>query len=598
MILDNIKKTADLKKLSIAQLTELCSELRSEIIRITAKNGGHLGSNLGAVELIVAIHYVFDIEADRLIFDVGHQAYAHKLLTGRREMMENLRTEHGASGFPDPAESEYDHFIAGHASTSISAALGMAKARDLDGKSHKVISFLGDGSLSGGMIYEAMNNVAGTKNFIVILNDNQMSISESVGAMKLYLAKLLASRGGLSFRRLVSKSLTFLPRAVARKIENFVKAIIQGNNIFEEFGFQYVGVLDGHDLEKLIKIFTNIRDVATYKPVLVHAITQKGKGYAEAERDATKMHGVDKSHTNKYSGVFGQTIVKLAENDNKIVCITAAMKTGTGLSEFSEKFPERFFDVGIAEEHAVTFAAGLAKQGYKPFVCIYSTFLQRAFDQIYHDVVLQNLPVRFVIDKAGFPGADGKTHAGLYDISMLQNFPNFAIMAPSGRTELENMVKFASEYDEAPVAIRFPKAEATDIKPSSEFTLKNRIIVEGTMTLIVSVGDMLDTVLKAVTISGKHPTIIDVRFIQPFDFDTFYHYAETHEKIIFIEEGVWGGLSSIVTEKLFGDGKQWLFPRIQFLTATKVAPQHTSRDGQLNSSCFSVPELATMLRSN
>ena len=595
MILDNIKKPADLKKLSIAQLIDLCAELRSEIIRITTKNGGHLGSNLGSIELIVAIHYVFDIEIDRLIFDVGHQAYAHKLLTGRREIMENLRTENGASGFPDPAESKYDHFIAGHASTSLSAALGMAKARDLDSETYKVISFLGDGSLSGGMVYEAMNNVAGTKNFIVILNDNQMSISESVGAMKLYLAKLLASRGGLSFRRLISKFLTFLPRKISRKIETCIKAIIQGNNIFEEFGFQYVGVLDGHDLKKLIKIFTNIRDVATYKPVLIHAITQKGKGYAEAEHDATKMHGVDISKKVKYSDVFGGVIVKLANNDQKIACITAAMKTGTGLSEFSEKFPERFFDVGIAEEHAVTFAAGLAKQGYKPFVCIYSTFLQRAFDQIYHDIVLQNLPVKFIIDKAGFPGADGKTHAGLYDVSMLQNFSNFVIMAPSGKTELENMVKFASDYDKTPIAIRFPKAEVTDILPGVDFSLKSRVIMEGHTALVISVGSMLEIALEAVKISGKQPTIINARVIQPFDFITFYHYAETYEKIIFIEEGVWGGLPSIVTEKLLNDGKQFLLNKTQFISADKSPSMHTSRNIQLEKSRILVTEIAKML---
>ncbi|MBQ9334965.1 MAG: 1-deoxy-D-xylulose-5-phosphate synthase [Alphaproteobacteria bacterium] len=595
MILDRISKPSDLKNLSIAQLTELCAELRSEIIRITEKNGGHLGSNLGAIELIVAIHYVFDIESDRLIFDVGHQAYAHKLLTGRREMMENLRTEHGASGFPDPVESEYDYFIAGHASTSISAALGMAKARDLDGGDYKVISFLGDGSLSGGMVYEAMNNVAGTKNFIVILNDNQMSISESVGAMKLYLAKLLASRGGLSVRRLISKSLTFLPKKVSRKIEDCIKALIQGNNIFEEFGFQYVGVLDGHDLAKLIKIFTNIRDVATYKPVLIHAITQKGKGYAEAERDETRMHGIDKSKKYKYSDVFGKTIAQLAEHDEKIVCITAAMKTGTGLSEFSEKFPDRFFDVGIAEEHAVTFAAGLAKQGYKPFVCIYSTFLQRAFDQIYHDVVLQNLPVRFIIDKAGFPGADGKTHAGLYDVSMLQNFPQFIIMAPSGKTELEHMVKFASCDDDAPIAIRFPKAEAHDICPTFEFSLKSRVIAEGHTTLIISVGDMLKTIFDAVAISGKQPTIIDTRFIQPLDFETFYKYAKNHEKIIFISEDVWSGSASLITERLIFDKQQDLYGKIQFICADKISPLHCARMIQLKNTGLSAEDIARQL---
>ena len=581
--------------LSIDQLKELCVELRAEIIRITSKNGGHLGSNLGAIELIVAIHYVFDLDLDKLIFDVGHQAYAHKLLTGRRDLMENLRTKSGASGFPNPNESEYDHFIAGHASTSMSAALGIAKARDLSRESYKVISFLGDGSLSGGMIYEAMNNSAGTKNFIVVLNDNQMSISESVGAMKRYLSKLLSSRGGLSFRKIVSRSLALLPKKVSRKIESVIKTVIQGTNIFEEFGFQYVGPIDGHNLEKLIKIFKNVRDVATYKPVLIHAVTQKGKGYLEAEHDATRLHGIDKSRKLRYSSVFGNTISELAEKDQKIVCITAAMKTGTGLSEFAEKFSERFFDVGIAEAHAVTFAAGLAKQGYKPFVCIYSTFLQRAFDQIFHDVVLQNLPVIFIVDKAGFPGEDGKTHSGLYDISMLQNFPNFTIMSPSNKSELQDMIKFACEFENGPLAIRFPKTEAIGTSVAYTFSKNSRVVVEGNGTLIISTGSSLDIVWEAIEISGKHPTVIDVRFIQPFDFETFYRYAETHSKIIFIEEGIFGGLSSIVLKKLFDDGRADLMKKIYFLNASKIPVNHSSRNDQINDSEMSAMALAKLI---
>lgn len=596
MILDKISKPSDLKRLTIDQLTTLCDELRSEIIRITSKNGGHLGSNLGTIELIVAAHYVFDIEFDKFIFDVGHQAYAHKLLTGRRDLMENLRTKFGASGFPDPAESKYDHFIAGHASNSLSAALGIAKARDLNAENNKVLSIIGDGSLSGGMIYEAMNNVAGTKNFIVILNDNQMSISESVGSMRLYLSKLLASRGGLSFRKILNRCLGILPRKVSRKIESFIKTIIQGVNIFEEFGFQYLGPIDGHDLRKLIKVLSNVRDVATYKPVMIHAITKKGHGYTKAENDATKMHGIDKSKKIRYSNVFGRTILKLAEVDPKIICITAAMKNGTGLDEFSSKFPDRFFDVGIAEEHAVTFAAGLATQGFKPFVCIYSTFLQRAFDQIYHDVALQNLPVRFIIDKAGFPGEDGKTHAGLYDISMLQNFPNFTIMAPSNKNELEDMLKFAVQSGNGPLAIRFPKTEVSGSSVSYEFSTHARIVTEGTRTLIVAVGNILETVWEAIEISGKVPTVIDARFVQPFDFETFYKYAETHDKILFIEEGIFGGISNIVISRILEDNRRDVLCKLYFLNASGQYVSHSPRDDQIKDSPISALEIARLIR--
>ncbi|MBQ7524626.1 MAG: 1-deoxy-D-xylulose-5-phosphate synthase [Alphaproteobacteria bacterium] len=598
MILDAISKPSDLKRLSITQLKELCAELRNEIVRIVYKNGGHLGSNLGSVELIVAAHYVFDIECDKFIFDVGHQSYAHKLLTGRRELMENLRTVEGAAGFPDPSESKYDHFMAGHASTSLSAALGIAKARDLAGLNYKVLSILGDGSLSGGMIYEAMNNAAGTSNFIVILNDNQMSISESVGAMRRYLSKLLASRGGLSFRRMVSRLLSVLPRRLSKQIETFVKGImsaIYSNNIFEEFGFQYIGAIDGHNLEELIKVFENVRDVATYKPVLIHTLTEKGKGCPEAEHDATKLHGLDKSKGNRFADVFGKTILRLAERDPKIVCITAAMKTGTGLANFAIAFPERFFDVGIAEEHAVTFAAGLATQGFKPFVCIYSTFLQRAFDQIFHDVVLQNLPVRFVIDKAGFPGSDGKTHAGLYDVSLLQNFPNFTIMSPPSRMECERMVEFMANCDNAPSAIRFPKAEATDYDVECGDATKSRVVAEGSRVLIISTGALLEEVLKAVEISGTTPTIIDARFVQPFDFATFYRYAKTHEKIIVLEEGVWGGVSNVILQGILDDGQMHLFPKLHFLTASKKPVVHASRTEQLHVSQLSAETLAKAL---
>lgn len=601
MILDDISKPSDIKNLTLDQLGDLCQELRSEIVSITSRNGGHLGSNLGSIELIVAAHYVFDIETDKFVFDVGHQAYSHKILTGRRKLMENLRSKSGASGFIDPSESKYDHFISGHASTSMSAALGIAKARDLNNENFKVISMLGDGSLSGGMIYEAMNNAFGTKNFVVILNDNQMSISESVGAMRKYLSKLLSSKVALFFRKIISKLISLFPSKISLKIQKILKplvSLIQGNNIFEEFGFQYIGPIDGHNLEELIRIFKNVRDVANYKPVIIHTVTQKGKGYSAAENDVTKLHGIDNSKKKRYSDAFGEKILELAENDPKIVCITAAMKTGTGLTDFAKVFPERFFDVGIAEEHAVTFAAGLAKQGFKPFVCIYSTFIQRAFDQIFHDVVLQNLPVKFMIDKAGFPGADGKTHAGLYDISLLQNFKNFAIMSPSSKNEFEKMIEFAVKYNESPLAIRFPKVEAMGSSNNHNFSIKCHVIQEGEGTLIVSVGCMLAIVWDAVELSKSNPTILDARFIQPFDFETFYKYAQDHDKIIFLEEGVFGGFSNLVLERLIKDKRQDLICKIKFLNASKEFAMHSSREDQLINSGFSPVTLANLICPN
>lgn len=600
MILDSISKPSDIKFLSQNQLETLCSELRSEIVRLVSKNGGHLGSNLGAIELIVAIYYVFDLETDRLLFDVGHQAYAHKLLSGRRNLMENLRKNGGASGFPDPLESKYDHFIAGHASNSLSAALGIAKARDLKHEDFKVLSILGDGSLSGGMIYEAMNNISKTPNFIVILNDNQMSISKSVGSMSNYLSRLLATRGGLSFRKVFSSLLSSFPSKFSSKIENFIKNVIsaiRGGNIFEELGFQYVGPIDGHNLKNLIKILQNIRDIANYKPVLIHTITKKGKGYFPAENDNTNLHGVDKSKGERYSDIFGKKIIELAEKDEKIVCITAAMKNGTGLNKFAKKFPDRFFDVGIAEEHAVTFAAGLAKEGLKPYVCIYSTFLQRAFDQIFHDVVLQNLPVRFIIDKSGFPGNDGKTHAGIYDISMLQNFPNFIIMAPSSKFELEKMLEFSVNQTQ-PLSIRFPKTEVSNFSPNCEFSKKLKIINEGTDHLIILFGDGINIVNEAMEVSKTNPTIIDARFIQPFDFERFYEYALKHNKIIIIEEGVFGGCSNVILEQLLRDKKFDLIRKIQFLNINKSSINHMSRTEQLNLSPISASNLAKILKSS
>ncbi|MDR1365155.1 MAG: 1-deoxy-D-xylulose-5-phosphate synthase [Holosporales bacterium] len=601
MILDDITAPSALQGLTLKELRTLCSELRAEIIDITAKNGGHLGSNLGAVEIIVAAHYAFNCGVDKFVFDVGHQAYAHKLLTGRRELMKKLRNAGGASGFPDPSESQYDHFISGHASTSLSAALGIARARDLSNSQFSVVSFLGDGSLSGGMIYEAINNAEGVGNFVVILNDNEMSISESVGAMRRYLSKLLSSRGSLMFRKRISRLLSMLPSKMSRTIERVVKnavSIMSGHNIFEEFGFQYIGPIDGHDLAGLINVLQNVRDVANYKPVIIHTTTKKGYGYAPAENDPTNLHGIESDGFLKYCDIFGSKIVELAARDERIVCITAAMKNGCGLANFASMFKPRFFDVGIAEEHAITFAAGLASQGFKPFVCIYSTFLQRGFDQIYHDVVLPNLPVRFIIDKAGLPGKDGKTHSGLYDLALLQNFENIAIMAPSSAIDLESMVEFAAGDITSPIAIRFPKAEAA--APSCDcrtFNLKCRAVTEGSGTLVVSSGDLLSNVLNAARLLQESPTILDARIISPFDFVTFYKYADTHNRILVLEEGVFGGLSNVILNELTSTKRFDIIAKTNFVNAGKTPPSHASRDEQLRSNKMSVDEIANLLRN-
>ena len=598
MILDSIIFPSDLKKLSISELEKLCSELRSEIIRITAKQGGHLGSNLGAIELIVAIHYVFDCPNDKLLLDVGHQSYAHKLLTNRRELMENLRSKGGASGFLDPNESEYDYFISGHASTSLSAAIGAAKARDLNRKKSNIISVLGDGALSGGMIYEALNNVAGIKDFIVILNDNQMSISESVGSMKQYLSRLLASKKGLSLRKNTGKILNKIPLKFSKSLEKFIKNSVcafHGGTIFEEFGLQYIGPIDGHNLKDLISTFKNIKEVANYKPVIIHTLTTKGKGHALAEKDATRMHGVEKKIKNTYTDVFENKIAELASTDEKIVCITAAMKSGCGFTKFASMFPDRFFDVGIAEAHAVTFAAGLAKEGFKPYVAIYSTFLQRAFDQIYHDVVLQNLPVRFIIGKAGVPGPDGKTHSGIYDVAMLQNFPNFVIMAPSSKQELEYMLEFSTCDDTSPMAIRFPKAEAFDFPSNSNFSDKSNIILEGEKSLIISTGNLLKTVLEAISISKTNPTVIDARFTMPFDFNLFYELAKSHEKIIILEEGVFGGISNVILEDLLKNNITDILSKLKFINVSKNPIYHSEREEQLNYCKLSANDISNLL---
>jgi 1-deoxy-D-xylulose-5-phosphate synthase len=493
--------------------------------------------------------------------------------------MENLRELGGASGFPDPAESEFDHFIAGHASTSISAAVGIARARDLKKLTFRIVSILGDGSMSGGMIYEAMNNAAGLKDFVVILNDNQMSISESVGAMRTYLSRLMRSKKYLTLRKKVRNLLNSIPIKLSKCLEGIVRnslAVIEGNNIFEELGFHYIGPVDGHNLQELIEVFQNVRDIANYKPVIIHAITQKGKGYMVAENDITKLHGLEKSPDQKYSDIFGKKIVELARQDERIVCITAAMKNGCGLVEFAKQFPERFFDVGIAEEHAVTFAAGLAMEGIKPFVCIYSTFLQRAFDQIYHDVILQDLCVRFVIDKAGFPGTDGKTHAGLYDIALFQHFEHITILSPSSKKDLEDFLEMMAADITHPIAIRFPKSPAFD---------HDRPVLEpgNSEILIISTGDMSNVIHRAIGHRRCKPTTWNVKSIKPFDFDTFISLAEIHQRILVLEEGVFGGVSNVILERLTTDGLSDILKKIKFINAGKEMILPSSREEQLNS---------------
>jgi 1-deoxy-D-xylulose-5-phosphate synthase len=584
MLLDSINSPVDLKKLPIEKLPALCEELRNEIVAITSKNGGHLGSNLGVIELTVAMHYIFSAPADKFIFDVGHQCYAHKLLTGRRDLMKNLRREGGASGFVDPLESEYDCFISGHASTSISASLGIAKARDLDNQNFKVISVVGDGSMSGGMIYEAINNIWSTRNFIVILNDNQMSISRTVGGMSKYLSKLLSSRKMLSVRGYISSILGKMPRKAAAFIEKFIKnciSVVKGSNIFENFGFQYIGPVDGHDLRTLLTTLENVRNYATHKPVLLHVFTEKGKGYEPAENDTYKLHGVNNLEKlrDSFSDVFSRDIVELARSNEKIVCITAAMKSGCGLSEFANLFPGRFFDVGIAEAHAVTFAAGLAKGGFSPFVCIYSTFLQRALDQIYHDVFLQNLPVRFIVDKAGLPGRDGKTHSGIYDIAMLSMFENFHMFAPSNVEDFEEALRFAGSNDNCPTVIRFSK---NDIPAQRE-----TYVSKNSDTLVINVGGLLSSVQQAVKIVKIDIDVFDVFQIQPFDFEALSKVIKQYKHVFVIENGIAGGFATTL--------QTYVQQKLRVVTLPKTPVAHNSREQQMKNNALLAEDIADML---
>ncbi|HEY0912765.1 MAG TPA: 1-deoxy-D-xylulose-5-phosphate synthase [Bradyrhizobium sp.] len=576
-LLDTIRTPEDLRKLKMEQVRQVADELRQETIDAVSVTGGHFGAGLGVVELTTALHYVFDTSRDRLIWDVGHQAYPHKILTGRRDRIRTLRTGGGLSGFTKRAESDYDPFGAAHSSTSISAALGMAVARDLSGGKNNVIAVIGDGAMSAGMAYEAMNN-AGAMNsrLIVILNDNDMSIAPPVGAMSAYLSRLYSGKTYRTLREAAKQLGNHLPKIIANRanrVEEYSRGfMMDGGTLFEELGFYYVGPIDGHNLDHLLPVLANIRDMET-GPVLVHVVTQKGKGYGPAEASADKYHAVvkfdvatgaqakAKPNAPSYQNVFGQSLVKEAEKDDKIVGITAAMPSGTGIDIFAKAFPDRTFDVGIAEQHAVTFAAGLATEGYKPFCAIYSTFLQRGYDQIVHDVAIQSLPVRFAIDRAGLVGADGATHAGSFDNAYLGCLPNFVIMAASDEAELVNMVATQVAINDRPSAVRYPRGEGRGVEMPEVGTAleigKGRIIREGTKVALLSFGTRLAECEKAadeLAALGLSTTIADARFMKPLDLDMILKLAREHEVLLTVEEGSIGGFGSHVMQTLAEHG--------------------------------------------
>ena len=575
-LLDQIASPGDLRRLPESALKQVADELRQETISAVSVTGGHLGAGLGVVELTVALHYVFDTPRDRLIWDVGHQAYPHKILTGRRDRIRTLRAPGGLSGFTKRAESEYDPFGAAHSSTSISAALGMAVARDLSGDDNNVIAVIGDGAMSAGMAYEAMNNAGHLRSrLIVILNDNDMSIARPVGAMSAHLARLVTGRAYRRVRQWMKRAANLLPgyfRERARITEEFARSFWTGGTMFEELGFYYVGPIDGHNFDHLLPVLKNVRDTRN-GPILVHVITRKGKGYAPAEESDDKYHGVAKfdvitgqqakptTNAPAYTRVFANALIAEAEKDDKIVAITAAMPSGTGLDLFGERFPKRTFDVGIAEQHAVTFAAGLATEGYKPFAAIYSTFLQRAYDQVVHDVAIQSLPVRFAIDRAGYVGADGATHAGAFDTAYLANLPGFVVMAPSDEAELMHMVATAASINDGPSAFRYPRGDGIGVDlPERGVPLpigRGRIVREGSKVAILSYGTRLADALKAaeeLDTYGLPATVADARFAKPLDTALIDRLAANHEVLIIVEEGAVGGFGSHVLNHLAASG--------------------------------------------
>jgi 1-deoxy-D-xylulose-5-phosphate synthase len=623
-LLDQVRDPADLRKLDPAQLRQLADELRAETISAVGVTGGHLGSGLGVVELTTAIHYVFDTPRDKLVWDVGHQCYPHKILTARRDRIRTLRQGGGLSGFTKRSESEYDPFGAAHSSTSISAALGFAIANKLSDQPGKAIAVIGDGAMSAGMAYEAMNNAREAGNrLIVILNDNDMSIAPPVGGLSAYLARIVSSREFLSVRDALKKLARRLPRPLhhaAKKTDEFARGMAMGGTLFEELGFYYVGPIDGHNLDQLIPVLENVRDMAD-GPVLVHVVTVKGKGYGPAEAAADKYHGVQKFNVvtgeqakapagpPSYTNVFAKALLAEAARDDKVVAITAAMPSGTGLDKFQQTYPERCFDVGIAEQHAVTFAAGLAAQGMRPFCAIYSTFLQRAYDQVVHDVAIQNLPVRFAIDRAGLVGADGSTHAGSFDITYLATLPNFVVMAAADEVELVHMVHTAACHDSGPIALRYPRGAGLGLAlPATPERLeigKGRIVREGKKVAILSLGTRLEEALKAadaLDARGLSTTVADLRFAKPLDEALIRKLLTTHEVAVTVEEGAVGGLGAHVLtlasdEGLIDGGLKLRTMRLPDLFQDQDKPEKQYDDAKLNAPHI-VETVLTALRHN
>ena len=621
-MLDEIDNPHDLKFLKIEDLDNLSFELRSDMIDIVSKTGGHLGAGLGVVELAVAIHYVFDTPNDRLIWDVGHQAYPHKILTARRHKMGTLRKAKGLSGFTKRTESVYDPFGAGHSSTSISAALGMAVARDKLGKTNNVIAVIGDGAMSAGMAYEAINNAGSLKtNLLVILNDNDMSIAPAVGALSNYLSNVVSSRPFNNVREIAKQMVNFFPKEIgetAKRAENLARNFLgnSGGTIFSQMGMNYLGPVDGHDVVSLVKILENLKNGTHDKPVLLHVVTEKGKGHPFSQGSHEKYHAVSEfniitgdtikpsSNVPTYTNVFSDTLCKIAEKDEKILAITAAMPSGTGLNKFAEKFKDRFYDVGIAEQHAVTFAAGMAVEGLKPFVVIYSTFLQRAYDQVIHDVVIQKLPVKFMLDRAGFVGADGATHAGSFDLAYLCCLPNVVVMAPSNEAELANMVLTASNYCEGPIFCRYPRGEGEGVDiPKSLNNIeigKGRIIQRGNDLAILALGTRVGVALKVANdllADGYSITVADARFAKPIDTDLLQKLWDEHQKLIIIEEGAVGGFSSHCLHFLSSNGALNAGEKeIRCLTMPDNFEDHASQKEQLANAGLDADGLLNTIR--
>ena len=620
-LLDTVSLPKDLRKLKPGDMRQVADELRSEMISAVGQTGGHLGSGLGVVELTVAIHYVFNTPDDRLVWDVGHQAYPHKILTGRRDRIRTLRQGGGLSGFTKRSESEYDPFGAAHSSTSISAALGFAIANKLKDTPGRGIAVIGDGAMSAGMAYEAMNNAREAGNrLVVILNDNDMSIAPPVGGLSAYLAQLVSSRPFLSLRDIAKRISRRLPDALhkaAKKTDEYARGMAMGGTLFEELGFYYVGPVDGHNLDQLIPVLENVRDAAE-GPCLIHVVTQKGKGYAPAENAADKYHGVQKFNVvtgeqvkaptggpPSYTSVFAKALIAEAEQDDRVCAITAAMPSGTGLDKFASSFPDRAFDVGIAEQHAVTFAAGLAAQGMRPFCAIYSTFLQRAFDQVVHDVAIQNLPVRFAIDRAGLVGADGATHAGSFDITYLATLPNMVVMAAADEAELVHMTHTATQYDAGPIAFRYPRGNGVGVplpeKPELLEIGKGRIVREGSKVAILSLGTRLGEALKAadtLDAKGLSATVADLRFAKPLDSDLIRKLMLSHDVVVTVEEGSIGGLGAHVLTMASDEGLTDAGLKIRTLRLPDVFQDQDKPDAQYDEAGLNAPQIVdTVLKA-